>query len=356
MTAYIKALYYISPAGADACKCNIDDLPKPEAGYLKCVEPDYKKYIDPMVSRRMSRVVKMGIFAAKSCLDNAKIAMPDAIITGTGLGCIEDTEKFLITMIKNKEKFLNPTPFIQSTHNTVSSQISLYLKCHAYNITYSHRGLSFESALNDCILMLKEKVAENILLGGIDELTQNSFTIQKRLGLWKHQASNGKSVIEADSKGSVGGESAVFFVMTDKPTPENSVGVVAMKTWAGRSDALDINRTVQDFLNENALQNTDVDVLLTGNSGDMRHDGIYTSLHRGTFPHTPELYFKNLCGDHQTASAFALALGTEILKNKQWPAFVQYDKMPDKKTKHLLIYNHFQNINHAFILLRHESL
>ena len=53
--------------------------------------------------------------------------MPDAIITGTGLGCLEDTEKFLTAMVTNKEEFLTPTSFIQSTHNTVSAQIALLL-------------------------------------------------------------------------------------------------------------------------------------------------------------------------------------------------------------------------------------
>ena len=105
----------------------------------------------------MSRIVKMGVFAALSCLRNAEVEIPDAIIAGTGLGCLEDTEKFLGSMYTSEEKLLNPTPFIQSTHNTVAGAIALAIKCHGYNATYTHRGFSFESALIDALMQIHDK-------------------------------------------------------------------------------------------------------------------------------------------------------------------------------------------------------
>ena len=56
----------------------------------------------------------------------------------------------------NREQMLNPTAFIQSTFNTVGAQLALLLKIHAYNVTYVHRGLSFESALIDGIISIAE--------------------------------------------------------------------------------------------------------------------------------------------------------------------------------------------------------
>ena len=90
-------------------------------------------------------------------------------------------------MIRNKEEFLTPTSFIQSTHNTVGAQIALLLKCHGYNFAYVHRGLSFESALTDAMMRLEQGHAENILTGGIDEITGDSFAIMQRLGHWKRK-------------------------------------------------------------------------------------------------------------------------------------------------------------------------
>ena len=93
--------------------------------------------------------------------------MPDAVIAGTGLGCLEDTEKFLGSIYTLQEHLLNPTPFINSTHNTIAGAIALAIKCHGYNATYTHRGFSFESALLDALMLASENPEAAILAGCI---------------------------------------------------------------------------------------------------------------------------------------------------------------------------------------------
>ncbi|MDD3876853.1 MAG: beta-ketoacyl synthase chain length factor [Bacteroidales bacterium] len=352
MAVYIKSLSCISPLGTDIS----DALPTPQNGYFKAVEPDYRKYIDPMVSRRMSRIVKKGIYGAKSCLEKAGTDMPEAIVTGTGLGCIEDTEKFLITMIKNEEKFLNPTPFIQSTHNTVSSQISLFLKCHAYNVTYSHRGLSFESALLDSIMLLQEKSANSVLLAGIDELTENSFHIQKRLGLWKSDVAMNYDILKSTTKGSIAGEGATFFFLSSEKNENNNIEIVALKTWNCKENSMGVKNQVVEFLKENNCQPEDIDLLMLGYSGDNKTDSLYTDLSSGHFPHSALAFFKHLCGEYQTASSFGLALAAEILRKQNVPDNVKVNKQSPKRLNNILLYNHFQNINHSLVLIRYELI
>lgn len=357
MDIFIKGIGCVSPIKNN----HLNDLseicsPISENGYFKSSEPDYKKYIDPMVSRRMSRVVKMGIFSAKSCLEDAQVEIPDAIVTGTGLGCIEDTEKFLITMIKNDEKFLNPTPFIQSTHNTVSSQISLHLKCHAYNVTYSHSGLSFESALLDSLLLLKEKMADNVLLGGIDEITQNSFNIQARFGLWKKNITNNFNLLQSNSKGGVAGEGSVFFYLNTLPDKANYARLIALKTINSPQNSLSINEEAQLFLKENNIDRHEIDLILLGYNGDCVTDKLYDNLRSATFNQTACAYFKHLCGDYQTATSFAMALSASLIKTQTLPDIMSLNCKPVKQIKNVLIYNHFHNINHSFLLLRNNEL
>ncbi len=327
-----------------------------DRAYLLSADPDYKKYISPMAARRMSRVVKMGIYAAKTCLDDAQLDMPDAIVTGTGLGCIEDTEKFLISMIRNEEKLLNPTPFIQSTHNTVSSQISLYLKCHAYNTTYSHRGLSFEPALLDSLMLLNEKAAGKVLLGGIDEITPNSFLLQKRLGLYKSHYEEKPELLNSPTAGSLAGEGAAFFVLDSQPSGDHYARMGPLKTMHGELDRQGVCEAAVQFLDEHQIAASTVDLLLLGISGDQKTDGLYHGLHQTCFAETPAAYFKHLCGEHQTASAYAMALGATILKNGEVPQKVLCKPVKVDKPRQILIYNHFQNINHSFILLQHHEL
>ena len=117
--------------------------------YLLATEPNYKEFIPAGLIRRMSKVVKMSSVVAQNALAEAKIEIPDSIIVGTGMGCTEDSEKFLKNVIQNNEEFLTPTYFIQSTHNTVAGQIALAIKCHAYNFTYVNTASSLEFSLLD---------------------------------------------------------------------------------------------------------------------------------------------------------------------------------------------------------------
>src|SRR5690606_20919558 len=94
----------------------------------------------------------------------------EAIIVGTGLGCLTDTQRFLSDLCTSKEGVLSPTAFIQSTHNTIAGQIALLLNCNGYNSTYSDRNHSFEQALLDAKLHLLEG-NDSILVGAADEKT-----------------------------------------------------------------------------------------------------------------------------------------------------------------------------------------
>ena len=57
---------------------------------LYAMEPDYKKVISPGLLRRMSKVMKMGVTTGLNSLSDAKIEKPQAIICGTGLGCLQE--------------------------------------------------------------------------------------------------------------------------------------------------------------------------------------------------------------------------------------------------------------------------
>lgn len=148
---------------------------------------DYKALIaDANMRRRMSRVVKMGVGAAMDCLSRADGVRIDAIVTAMGLGCLADSEKFLKNIIDNDEQMLNPTPFIQSTFNTIGGQIALLTGNHCYNMTYSHRWTSFENALLDGLLLIDEGKAQNVLVGAADELTPTQTVIMERLGAYRN--------------------------------------------------------------------------------------------------------------------------------------------------------------------------
>lgn len=239
---YIQSLASIHPQGEAV------------EGRFSACEPDYKTWItDAGQRRRMSRIVKMGVTAGLQCLSNVDV-QPDAIITATGLGCLADTEKFLQSIGAQNEELLSPTPFIQSTFNTIGAQIALLSGNKAYNSTYVHRAFSFESALLDGMMQLQSGDAQNVLVGAVDELTPTVFHIMRRMGAWRKYPA---------------GEGASFFLLGNERTQQSVARIVAVEMWSGSSI----------IPNPTALPNHSV-------------------LHSETYKH--------ICGEFPTVSSFGL--------------------------------------------------
>jgi len=347
---YITGLGNISPQKTWDNNHFLNEVAGVETNYLRCQDPNYKEYIAGEMVRRMSRIIKMGVAAGKICLADAECAMPDAIITGTGLGCIEDTEKFLTNMIRNNEEFLTPTSFIQSTHNTVSSQIALLLKCHNYNFTYVHRGFSFESALLDCFIRINSGESGTILLGGLDELTPNTFTILQRLGHYKKKPVNNLGLLNDHTRGAIAGEGAAFFLLSANPGEKNYAKIEALDTfYKPISDS--IPAYITEFLERSGKRIDEIDLVLMGISGDPANDKVYGDVRNHLFKEKPQAWFKHLCGEYQTASSFGLWLAAMILKTGQVPETIRLEGAKPGMPGNILIYNHYRNLDHSLMLV-----
>ncbi|NQV02742.1 MAG: beta-ketoacyl synthase chain length factor [Bacteroidia bacterium] len=338
--SYINGLGCISPQPTLEGQLIFHEPSSVEGNRLKAIDPNYKEFIPPEMVRRMGRIIKMGVATAKTCLADAGESTPDMIITGTGLGCLQDTDKFLGTMIVNKEEFLTPTAFIQSTHNTISAQIALLTKCHGYNFTYVHRGFSMETAILDSLMQLQGGAANRVLMGCADELTNNSFEIQNRMGFWRKRS----------GKGAIAGEGAAFFLLENKKTPTTYAVLNDVAMLFNPTSSADIHTWIHAFLRENDLEVQDLDLVMLGKNGGSRFDYIYDEVLEKAMPGTPTCLFKHLCGEYMTATGFATWLTARILRDQKIPKAIQVKGSP-AELKHLLIYNHYQGINHSLILL-----
>lgn len=145
------------------------------------IQPDYKEFVSPAMLRRMSSALKIGVAGGKSCLQKAGLETCDAITVGTGLGCVRDTLRFMKVMYEEAETGLSPTSFIQSTHNSIAGQIALLLGNHGYNMTHVQGGLSLGYALSDAELLIGEGDAETVLVGAVDEKTEELVELLTKL-------------------------------------------------------------------------------------------------------------------------------------------------------------------------------
>lgn len=304
---------------------------------VEAIHPNYKEYISPIALRRMATGVKMGVAAANKALENANTRQLDAILTGTGMGCIEDTEKFLNALISNDEEFLTPTSFIKSTHNTVGAQIALGMQCKAYNNSYVHGALSFESALLDAQLLLQQEEADTVLVGGIDELG-TEFVHMARMMEDEHD--DGIKVPL--------GEGASFFVLSST-YKKNSIKLLGLETYSAISTNSIVDK-LNTFLTKNNMEPTEIDVLMLGNNGDV-YDSYYNTV-VSAFPNTTiPIGYKHLSGEFFTASAFGFYLAHGILKSQQIPEGMIKNHTSKPSIKTILLYNQFKGRDHSFVLL-----
>ena len=346
---YINGISSVSPQSEDIFNGEPPKLY--EENILPALSQDYKSIIKPMMLRRMSKAVKMGLFCAKKALLEAGVDMPDAIIVGTGQGCLQDTGKFMSSMLESEEGLLSPTSFIQSTHNTVGGQIALDLKCKAYNMTFTQNAVSFESALIDTLLQMEDENVNNLLVGGVDEISNEFTDFQKLDGQIKEENISNLNLFKSQTSGTIVSESAAFFSLgTERSAFSyaefkdvqifNSIEISALRS------------KVEKFLKKNSTTVSEIDAIILGRNGDARFDHYYDELQHQIFSDTCQIGNKHLVGDNNSVSSYAFWLGSKILKEKKIPQIFKLNALNCSNPQNILIYNQYLGRNHGLILLQ----
>lgn len=295
--------------------------------YRRSVDPDFKTYIPPLEARRMGKILKRAIVTSMSALENSGCEKVDAIITGTGLGCIENTEFFLDALSRDGEQLLKPTYFMQSTHNTISSLVGIKMKCNGYNITYAHKELSFESAMYDAWLQFRLRMIDSALVGGHDEMTPSYFKLLEKAGYLGQESE-------------LAGETAVSFVIGLKPKDKHlcRFGGIRMMYCP---DNEEISRQLHELLDSANIPMDDVSGVLTSMNGNAGHDAYISKLCGNLFSDIPLLRYKHLFGESYTASGLGLYVGATCLSKGRIPESLYVDATSCKplKPKALLLLN-----------------
>ncbi len=295
--------------------------------YRRSVDPDFKTYIPPLEARRMGKILKRAIVTSMSALENSGCEKVDAIITGTGLGCIENTEFFLDALSRDGEQLLKPTYFMQSTHNTISSLVGIKMKCNGYNITYAHKELSFESAMYDALLQFRLRMIDSALVGGHDEMTPSYFKLLEKAGYLGQESE-------------LAGETAVSFVIGSKPKDKHlcRFGGIRMMYCP---DNEEISRQLHELLDSANIPMDYVSGVLTSMNGNAGHDAYISKLCGNLFSDIPLLRYKHLFGESYTASGLGLYVAATCLSKGRIPESLYVDATSCKllKPKALLLLN-----------------
>ncbi len=332
--------------------------------FARSIDPSFKEYVSPIEARRMGKIMKRALATSKGALKEAGLDTVDAIITGTGYGCVENTEFFLDALSNDGEQMLKPTYFMQSTHNTISSLVAIQTKNHGYNVTYAHKGISFDSALQDAWWQFQLGKIDTALVGGHDEMTETFYHILKKGG-----------VMGQDDE--MCGECAVSVVLSkvvepvetplhnesalrpfEGPQGPQAQGPQFLCKMTGFQLLHQPTMTTLQNCVANLLQNAgktlaDVDYILTGISGNHDNDKAYLEETKLLFGDTPLLKYKHLFGESFTASGLGFYVAAQCLKAGRVPSSLLVNKelVCDKQPKCLLLYNRTDGNNVTLTLL-----
>lgn len=350
---YINGLGIISPQKTFDNTVFLPELTSHGNNVLKCVVPDFKEYINPAQLRRLSRMLRIGLSAATICTRDSKNTTPDGIITATGYGFLDDTAKFLNEILQWNEQQLTPTLFMQSTYNALAGLVALTLKCKGYNNTYVSKGFAFETALYDVMMQLNVENSKTFLVGAYDEAEAGQYNINARVGHYKTEVRNSLALFNPpDTVGSLQGEGCAFFSISGNANENSWCILKDVKMLFRPEEENDVVNALQDFLTANMLTVEDIDVWISGASGDVENDALLAHVDKEIFSDTPQLRFKHLSGEYCTASSFGVWLGASVLRKQHIPESVKFNtakkNLPIRK---VLILNQYMSINYSFILL-----
>lgn len=348
-TCYINGLSSISHQDSLENEFLENVTPATNETVLKAIQPSYKEIISPAAGRRMAKGVKMGMYTALKSLEDAGVENPDSIIVGTGLGCMEDSEKFLNAILDNDEQFLTPTSFIQSTHNTVGGQIALALQCKGPNFTYVNGGVSFESGLIDAKMQIALEESNAVLVGSVDEIAKKTTHLYQLAELVKIEEENPIDLLTTETKGVFYGEGTQFFVLENQ-RKDSSYAILDQVSVINTLEANEVNTYIEQFLKSAGTSPEEIDLIILGIDGDAPFRPLYEAP-MSLFKDTPQAYYKHLVGGYHTASAFGFWLGSNVLKRQTLPKAVQLNQLTKNTYQKVLLYSQYRGKDHSFILL-----
>ena len=310
-----------------------------EASWVKAQNPSFRDYMAANEARRMGNIMKRALVTALKVLGETGISHPDAIMTGTSLGSLDYTERFLDSIVENNEETVSPTYFMQSTHNTVGSALAIYTKTHGYNTTYSHGGISFDLTLQDAWMQMQLGKISTALVGGHDEMTEQYFSLLQKVGY-----------VGVDGMVPCG-EVAMSMMLNTSDAVEHLCELAGL-TICFRPSREKLQSQFEEMLAKADMTLADISAVMTGVNGHPDNDQMYRQTVEALFADKPLLHYKHLFGENYTVSGLGLYACAHLLKKNVIPSFLYDSEQRVDTLRSILLLNQTKEGDVSMILLK----
>ena len=286
--------------------------------------------------RRLERIQLMTLVAARRSCQSLSLGTTGGhrvcVAVGTGLGSTAATAAFVEPIIADDNAVPSPQKFTNAVHNALASQVAMELSARGLNSTFTHREISFESALWHGTQEIVAGNSDCAVVGGADELTPYLLSAGARWGWWGEDALPLRPLSANLSRRqrAIPGEGAVVFCLArsggDLPALAE-VRCVSFGRFAldeqGKIAADAEAEWIEGELVNHGVSLKQIDMVLSGANGlpalDERYVAVVTALGRRAGRLIRHGGYKHLCGDYHTASAFGMAMAVGLVSQRVSP-------------------------------------
>ncbi len=283
----------------------------------------------------MGLAVRMGVACATQACGNEHI---DGLFVGTGLGGLQSAMPFLKSMREQDEKCLMPSDFMQATHNAIASQLGNYMQCHGHNTTHSQRFISFENALLDASRNLQNQPQSNYLAGAVDLVNDADLWLGQQTGLYTNTEIDSAGLFAQSGDATIAGEGASFFWLSGKPRTSHPSLLKLVHAVSYNHDKCPLDKYIMNLFGRANIKPEDVQLVLLGKNGNSDTDKSYLPI-QSAFQNTPLATWKQLCGEYQTSTGFALWLAHHMIRTQVIPNYLSVSSNNLECLSNILVVN-----------------
>ena len=174
--------------------------------------------IDPGEARRLSRVCRLAVAAARLAVADARIEGGDrlAIVVGSEHGDFRSTQEFAEGYLRRGPAGLSPMLFPNTVMNTMAAASAIAVEARAPSLTLNQETVVGDLAVARGASLVAAGRADAVVAGGVDEVCEVLYRELSALGALSPMANGGAEgcrPFARDHNGPVLGEGGTFLVL-----------------------------------------------------------------------------------------------------------------------------------------------
>ncbi len=299
--------------------------------------------------RNLDRATKLALCASELALHDSELKITEqntdhiGVVLGSTMGSVRSISEFDKEGIMNGPRSVNPALFSNTVINSPASQISIRLQIKGLSATISSGFSSALDAVKYAIDCINSNKSSAVLVGGAEELCEQTFKGFYKLKLLSASRKNDKEMIcpfDVRRNGMILGEGAAFFLIEKLSSAINrkapiyaeiigyGTGFDYKSVNRYRFDSCGPDKSIKSAITSAKINFSDVSFVASSANSDVKGDAMEANAVKKFFGvkkiAVPAI--KSMIGETFSASgAMQLAAAVLMMKNQFLAPTINYD-------------------------------